>query len=123
MAPAVWILSGIATLGLFVGGSIALVTSDAKPVPLTVSMMAYASIALLWMGGAFFCAQRRRIGRWFFAGAVTSAWIACVVGFGVAIHISQQYSGTSAPLTIWILGYLLPGVIPVTIAARLSYRS
>lgn len=96
--------------------------NDLGLLPLVVGISAYASIALVWTGASLLWTRYAHIGRWLFVSAVALAWIALVIGFGVAFQIGQRYSGTTAPLMVWVFAYLIPGVWPVTAAMVQAFK-
>ena len=126
MRLSILILSIIATMGLCSGGTCALVVADDKDnqsiFPPIVSSAAYVAMALVWAGAVFLWRRRPRIGQWMFVGATALAWTAFVIGFGIAIEIGNKYSGTPAPLMVWIVIFLLPGVIPATFAMAQAFK-
>ncbi len=125
MRKSILILSIVASIGLCSGGTCGLMASDDKDsgtLPMVASISAYSAMALTWMGASFIWIHRRRIGRWFFVAAAALAWSALVIGFAVAVGISNQYSGTALPLMVWVFAFMLPGVFPITFAVVRSFN-
>lgn len=124
MRTAILSLCIVATAGLCSGAACTLgvIDSDEFPMVPMVGAIALVALLLIWMGFALVRSgsrSRLRAGFWCLITSAVLSWVAFALGVKVSFSMMDRYGYLSSglPLMIWIVVFLLPGVLPATAVA------